>query len=213
LNPRRVAVLISGRGSNLQALVDASRKPGFPAAIALVVSNNADAGGLLVARAAGIATACVDHRNRTRESFDAELDSILREARIDLVCLAGFTRILTEAFVKVWYGRLINIHPSLLPAFKGVKVHEQVLAAGVRITGCTVHFVRPAMDDGPIIAQAAVPVAQDDTPDSLAARVLAAEHRIYPDALQWVASGRARIDGDRVVVEAARAPACHLISP
>jgi phosphoribosylglycinamide formyltransferase-1 len=213
LNRRRTAVLISGRGSNLAALIDACRDAAFPASIELVISNKADASGLAVAAQAGIATQVIDHRGRSREDFEADLDAALRGASVDLVCLAGFMRLLTPGFVTPWYGRLINIHPSLLPAFRGIRVHEQALAAGVRISGCTVHFVRPAVDDGPIIAQAAVPVAADDTPETLAARILQAEHLVYPQALRWVASGQARIDGERVAIDRVTAPAGMLVSP
>lgn len=209
----KVGVLISGRGSNMRALVEACATPDFPAEIVTVVSNNADAAGLDTARAAGIPTAVVDHRKRSREDFEAELDAVLRRAGVELVCLAGFMRLLTAGFVTAWYGRLVNIHPSLLPAFQGIRVHERALAAGVRFTGCTVHFVRPEMDDGPIIVQAAVPVAPGDTPESLAARVVQAEHRIYPQALRWIAEGRVRIDGNIVHLAGARAVGEAAINP
>ncbi len=177
----KVAVLISGRGSNLQALIDACGHREFPAEIRLVISNDAAAAGLERAKAAGIATRAIPHKGfPDRASFDAAIDSALAEAGIELVCLAGFMRILGEGFVGRWRDRLINIHPSLLPAFKGLHSHERVLAAGARFTGCTVHFVRPAMDDGPIIVQAAVPVLPGDDADRLAQRVLAAEHQAYP---------------------------------
>jgi len=195
----KVGVLISGRGSNLKALIEACADPAFPAAIALVISNKADAGGLEHARAAGIPCKVISHRDYpTREAFDAGLDRALREAGVELVCNAGFMRILSDGFVAAWHDRQLNIHPSLLPSFKGLHVHERVLEAGVRITGATVHFVRPAMDEGPIVAQAAVPVLPGDTPDSLAARVLEAEHRLYPLALRLVAEGRARVADERV---------------
>jgi len=196
---RAVAVLISGRGSNLRALVEASVKdPAYPARIALVLSNKADAEGLGVARDFGIETAIVESKGKTREAFDAEMDAVLRAKGIELICLAGFMRILTDAFVQGWFGRMINVHPSLLPAFKGVKVHEQALSAGVKLSGCTVHFVIPALDDGPIISQAAVPVPADATPESLAEAVLAQEHVIYPQALKLLAEGRLRIEGNVV---------------
>lgn len=198
----KVGVLISGRGSNLKALIEACADPAFPAAIALVISNKADAGGLEYARAAGIPCKVISHRDYpTREAFDAGLDRALREAGVELVCNAGFMRILSDGFVAAWHDRQLNIHPSLLPSFKGLHVHERVLEAGVRITGATVHFVRPAMDEGPIVAQAAVPVLPGDTPDSLAARVLEAEHRLYPLALRLVAEGRARVADERVTIE------------
>lgn len=210
----KVAVLISGRGSNLQALIDAAREPGHPAEIALVLSNRADAGGLQLAAAAGIATAVVPHRDYPdRESFEAALDARLCAAEIGLVCLAGFMRLLTPGFVARWRDRLINVHPSLLPAFPGLDTHARALKAGVRFAGCTLHFVRAAMDDGPIILQAAVPVRADDTPDSLAARVLAEEHRCYPLAMRWIAEGRVAVRDERVEIDGAETPPAGLISP
>jgi len=210
----RTAVLISGRGSNLQALIDAARDRAYPAEIALVVSNVPGAFGLERARQASIATKIVDHKNfPDRESFERALDGLLREHKIEFVCLAGFMRLLTPAFVTPWLDRLINIHPSLLPAFKGLHTHERALAAGVRFTGCTVHFVRPATDDGPIIIQAAVPIRPDDTPDSLAARVLEAEHRIFPAALALVAEGKTRIENEIVRIEGHSPPGPILVNP
>ena len=187
----RVAVLISGRGSNLQALIDACAAPDYPAEIVLVLSNVPDAFGLERARKAGIPTAIVRHRDfATREAFDDAMDEKLRAAGVAFICLAGFMRLLSAAFVRRWEGRLINIHPSLLPAFKGVRVHEQALEAGVAVSGCTVHFVIPELDSGPIIAQAEVPVVPGDTVETLSARVLEAEHRLYPHALRLVAEDR-----------------------
>lgn len=198
----KVGVLISGRGSNLRSLIEATRTPGFPAQIVTVISNKADAAGLAVARAAGIPAETIDHRDYpSRESFDATLDAALRRAGVDLICSAGFMRILSDGFVEAWRDRQLNIHPSLLPAFKGLHVHERVLEAGCRITGCTVHFVRPAMDEGPIVAQAAVPVLPGDTPTTLADRVLDAEHKLYPLALRLVAEGRTRIVDERVLID------------
>lgn len=195
----RLGVLISGRGSNLQALIDACRDPAFPAEIALVISNRADAGGLERAAAADLPTAVILHRDfADRAAFDAALDAKLAEAGVGLVCLAGFMRLLTAGFVERWRDRMINIHPSLLPAFKGLDTHERVLAAGVRFTGCTVHFVRAEMDDGPIIVQAAVPVLENDDPHRLADRVLEAEHRCYPLAVRLIAEGRAQVEDGRV---------------
>lgn len=189
---RRVAVLISGRGSNMASLIEAAQDPAYPAEIVLVVSNRREAGGLERARAAGIATAVVDHKGHPdRASFDAALDATLRQHGIEIVCLAGFMRILTPGFVESWAGRMLNIHPSLLPAFKGTDTHARALAAGVAKHGCTVHFVTPELDSGPIVAQAEVPVLPDDTEDALAARVLAQEHLLYPKALALVASGQA----------------------
>lgn len=196
----RTAILISGRGSNMKALIDACADPEFPAEIALVISNAEGAGGLERAKKAGIATAVISHKDfASREAFDAEIDKALRAAKIEIVCLAGFMRILSDGFARKWEGRLLNIHPSLLPAFKGVHVHERVLAAGAKTSGCTVHFAVPELDSGPAIAQAAVPVLPGDTPETLAARVLIEEHRIYPHALKLVAEGKARLEGGRAV--------------
>lgn len=198
----KVGVLISGRGSNLRSLIEATRTPGFPADIVTVISNKADAAGLAAARAAGIPTEIISHRDyASREAFDTELDKALRRAGVDLICSAGFMRILSDGFVEAWHDRQLNIHPSLLPAFKGLRVHERVLEAGCRITGCTVHFVRPAMDEGPIVAQAAVPVLPGDTPTTLADRVLDAEHKLYPLALRLVAEGHTRIVDERVLID------------
>lgn len=210
----RAAILISGRGSNMQALIEDCAKADSPAEIALVISNKADAGGLAWARAAGIATDVVSHRAfADRAAFDAEIDAKLRAAGVQLVCLAGFMRILSDEFVAAWRDRMINIHPSLLPSFRGLDTHARALAAGVPLHGCTVHFVRPEMDTGPIILQAAVPVEATDTPDSLAARVLSAEHRIYPLALRWIAEGRVRVENERVIIDGVAAAADPLINP
>jgi len=210
----RTAILISGRGSNMQALIEACRAPAAPAEIVLVLSNNAAAGGLSHAAKAGIPTVVVDHRAYPdRAAFDAELDRRLRAAGAEFVCLAGFMRLFTPAFVERWRDRMINVHPALLPAFPGLDTHARALAAGVRFHGCTVHFVRFDTDTGPIIVQAAVPVRPADTPDSLAARVLVEEHRIYPQALTWIAEGRVRLEGDRAVVTGAVVPPTALISP
>ncbi len=211
---KRVGVLISGRGSNMQALIEAARSPAYPAEIAIVISNRPGAPGLAIAEDAGIATATIDHKlYRSRAAFEAALQKALEAAHVEIVCNAGFMRLLTEGFVEAWRDRHLNIHPSLLPAFKGLHTHERVLEAGVRITGCTVHFVRHEMDSGPIIAQAAVSVAPGDTPETLAARVLAAEHKLYPLALRLVASGAARVEGEtvRISTDAADQPA--LFSP
>jgi len=188
---KRVAVLISGRGSNMVSLIEAARAPTYPAEIALVVSNRPDAAGLAHARAAGIETAVVDHTTfgKDREAFERALQAVLETHRIELVCLAGFMRLLTAWFVARWEGRLLNIHPALLPALKGLHTHARAIAAGAKTHGATVHFVVPEMDSGPIVAQAEVPVLEGDTPQTLAARVLAVEHRIYPEALRRVAEG------------------------
>lgn len=210
----RVAILISGRGSNLRALIESCRPPAAPAEIVLVVSSRPGAAGLAHAEAAGIRAETVDHRAYpARAAFDAELGRRLRAARVEFVCLAGFMRLLTDGFVEAWHDRMINIHPSLLPAFPGLDTHARAIAAGVRFSGCTVHFVRQETDSGPIIAQAVVPVHPADTPDVLAARVLAAEHRAYPLALRLVAEGRVRVDGERAIVEAASAPHQMLLNP
>ncbi|AWK86907.1 phosphoribosylglycinamide formyltransferase [Azospirillum thermophilum] len=198
----KLGVLISGRGSNLQALIDACAAADFPAEIVLVLSNKADAFGLERASSAGIPTAVVSHRDfpGDKPAFEAAMDGKLRDAGVELVCLAGFMRLLSPWFVGRWQDRLINIHPSLLPSFKGLDTHQRALDAGVRFHGCTVHVVRPAMDDGPIIAQAAVPVLPGDDADRLAERVLACEHALYPHAVRLLAEGRARVEGDRVVI-------------
>jgi phosphoribosylglycinamide formyltransferase 1 len=189
---KRVAVLISGRGSNMTALIEAAKADDYPAAIVLVVSNVPDAAGLQRARAEGIATAVVDHRpfGDDREAFERALDAELHWHRVDLICLAGFMRLFSKNFVERWNGRMLNIHPALLPQFKGLHTHRRALAAGVKEHGATVHFVVPEMDAGPIVAQEAVPVLAGDTEASLAARVLAVEHRLYPQALRLVAEGR-----------------------
>jgi phosphoribosylglycinamide formyltransferase-1 len=180
-----IAVLISGSGSNLQALIEACKTPGYPARIVLVLSNKADAHGLTRAGNAGIATGIISHKDYAdRETFDAALDAAIRQSGAQFVCLAGFMRVLTPGFTERWQGRMINIHPSLLPSFKGMRTHRDALEAGVRIHGCSVHYVVPEMDSGPIIMQAAVPVKTDDTPETLAARVLEAEHILYPLALR-----------------------------
>ncbi|MBV9630981.1 MAG: phosphoribosylglycinamide formyltransferase [Xanthobacteraceae bacterium] len=193
---KRTAILISGRGSNMSALIDAAKAPDYPAEIALVVSNNPDAPGLARAREAGITTAAIDHRpfGKDRAGFETALQSILDAHGIELVCLAGFMRLLTAEFVAKWQGRMINIHPALLPAFKGLDTHARAIAAGAKTHGATVHFVVPEMDSGPIIAQAAVPVLADDTPERLAARVIVVEHKIYAAALRAVAEGRNRVE-------------------
>ena len=197
---RRVAVLISGRGSNMASLIGAAQDPAYPAEIVLVVSNRPDAGGLERARAAGIPTAVVDHKGHPdRASFDAALDEVLRRHRIEIVCLAGFMRILTPAFVEAWTGRMLNIHPSLLPAFKGTDTHARALASGAVRHGCTVHFVTPELDSGPVVAQAEVPVLPGDTEETLSARVLEQEHLLYPRALAMVASGRAAFEEPRTL--------------
>ena len=210
----KIAVMISGRGSNLQALIEDCAQPGHPAEIVLVVSNNAEAKGLESAAAAGIPSQVIDHRDfEGREDFETALDSALSEAGVELVCLAGFMRLLTEVFVGRWRDRLINIHPSLLPAFKGINIHERVIAAGARFSGCTTHFVRVSMDDGPIIVQSVVPVRPDDTAETLAARVIATEHRCYPLAVRLIAEGRVRVRNELVLIDGASAAAGVMINP
>jgi phosphoribosylglycinamide formyltransferase-1 len=210
----KVAVFISGRGSNLQALIDACAAPDYPAEIVLVISNRPDAYGLERARKADIHTQTVDHKGfDDRESFEHALDAAVTAAGVELVCLAGFMRILTPWFVNRWRDRLINIHPSLLPAFKGVHIHERVIDAGVRVTGCTVHFVRADTDSGPIIVQAAVPVAADDTPEALEARVLEAEHECFPLAVRLVAEGRVRVSGEVAQIKGLEPVEGLLINP
>ncbi len=199
----RTAILISGRGSNMAALIEAARAADFPAQIALVFSNVETAEGLKIAAAAGIATKVVSHKVfASREEFDAAIDAALTAAGVELICEAGFMRIHSEGFVRKWEGRMLNIHPSLLPAFKGLRVQQQALDAGVKISGCTVHFMVPELDSGPIIAQAAVPVLDGDTADTLAARILVEEHKLYPAALRLVAEGRVRLENGRVVSRA-----------
>ena len=199
---KRVAVLISGRGSNMMALVEAAKAPGFPAEIVLVLSNKADAAGLAFAREHGIATSVIEHRTygKDRVAFDAAMQAALEAHGVEIVCLAGFMRLLTSGFCEAWAGRMINIHPALLPSFKGLDTHARALEAGVKLHGCTTHFVTPGMDEGPIIAQAAVPVLDDDTEATRAARVLKEEHRIYPETLRLLASEQLRIEGQRVRV-------------
>ena len=198
---KRIGILISGRGSNMLSLIAAARKADYPAEIVCVVSNRPEAEGLAHASAQGITTRAIDHKAfDTREAFEEQLDAALRAASVDIVACAGFMRKMTGGFVERWRDRMLNIHPSLLPAFKGLDTHERALAAGVKLAGCTVHIVRPELDAGPIIAQAAVPVLPDDTPSLLAARVLEAEHLLYPHALSLVASGMAVIEGEQVKI-------------
>lgn len=187
---RRVSVLISGSGSNLQALIDAGQQPDYPAQIVCVISNKADAYGLERARLSGVPTEVISHRDYpSREAYDEALHATLQTHDTEIVCLAGFMRILTENFVRRWTGGMLNIHPSLLPSFRGLHTHKRALEEGVTLAGCTVHFVVPELDAGPIIIQAAVPVLPDDTETALASRVLAVEHQCYPQALKWVAEG------------------------
>jgi phosphoribosylglycinamide formyltransferase 1 len=196
---KRVGVLISGRGTNLASLIEAARAPDYPAEIVLVLSNKPDAYGLVRAHEAGIATTVVSHKSfKAREEFDSAITHALKRAHVDIVCNAGFMRLHSPAFVREWYGRQINIHPSLLPAFRGLHPQARALEAGVRIAGATVHFVSVEMDAGAIVAQGAVPVLPDDDEEALSARILAMEHRLYPLALKLVATGAARLNEGRV---------------
>ncbi|MBG6200831.1 phosphoribosylglycinamide formyltransferase-1 [Labrenzia sp. EL_13] len=215
MNRKRTAVLISGRGSNMGALISAAMAPSYPAEITLVISNRPDAKGLERAAEFGIATAVVDHKDFAgdRQAFEKAIDDVLKEHRIDLVALAGFMRILTPYLVNAWSGRMINIHPALLPSFKGLATHERALEEGVKLHGATVHFVSAEMDDGPIIVQGAVPVLDHDSPDTLAARVLDVEHKIYPKALELVATGKTKVTGARVVTGAENNNSAELIWP
>ena len=212
---RRVAILISGRGSNMSALIEAARAPDFPASIAVVVSNKADALGVAKARDAGIPVEIVESRpfGKDRVAFEKALQAVLDQRSIDLVCLAGFMRLFTPEFVQRWHGRMLNIHPSLLPSFPGLDPHGQALRAGVKISGATVHFVTPDTDAGPIVMQGAVAVKDDDTAQTLSERILTIEHRIYPAAVRLVADMRVRIEGDRCVTEGVPATDAAMITP
>jgi phosphoribosylglycinamide formyltransferase 1 len=215
MSRKRVAVLISGRGSNMVALIEAAKDKSYPAEVVLVLSNRPDAGGLLVARAAGIATEVVDHTvfGKDRTGFERALQAVLEKHHIDLVCLAGFMRLLTASFVGKWQGRMLNIHPALLPAFKGLDTHKRALETGAKVHGATVHFVVPEMDSGPIIAQGAVSVQPGDTEETLAVRVLKVEHRIYPMALKLVAEGRLRIEKGCCLIDGVPVPDSNSLIP
>jgi phosphoribosylglycinamide formyltransferase-1 len=211
---KRTAVLISGRGSNMVALVERARAQNFPAEIALVIANRPEAPGLAFAKANGVASAVIDHKTYPgREEFERSMQVLLELHRIEIVCLAGFMRLLTPWFIGQWHGRMLNIHPALLPAYRGLHTHERALADGVKIHGCTAHLVVAAMDAGPIVAQAAIAVLDDDTPETLAARVLEQEHLIYPVALERLASGRLRVDGNRVFLGDLAGAAASLSNP
>ena len=212
---RRVAILISGRGSNMSALIAATRQQDFPAEIVVVIANRADAGGLERAAAAGIPTLTIESKpfGRDRAGFEAVLQSALEQHNIELICLGGFMRLFTAEFVQRWYGRMLNIHPSLLPSFPGLEPQAQALRAGVKISGATVHFVIPETDAGPIVMQGAVAVRDDDTPETLAARILQIEHRIYPDALRLLAGGKIRLDGELCKTAGSTGSDDTLISP
>jgi len=212
---RRVAILISGRGSNMAALIEAARAADFPAEIVVVISNRSDAGGLEKAATSGIPTRTIESRpfGTDRAAFEAVLQSALEQHRVELICLGGFMRLFTAEFVQRWHGRMLNIHPSLLPSFPGLEPQAQALRAGVKISGATVHFVIPQTDAGPIVMQGAVAVGDGDTPEQLAARIIAIEHRIYPEALRLVASGRVRIEDDICKTAGQFASGAVLISP
>ena len=212
---RRVAILISGRGSNMTALVEAAKAQDFPAEIVVVISNKADAIGLAKARDGGVPTVTIESKpfGTDRAGFEAKLQSALHEYRVDLICLGGFMRLFSAGFVQRWHGRMLNIHPSLLPSFPGLDPHGQALRAGVKISGATVHFVIPETDAGPIVMQGAIAVRDEDTPETLSARILQIEHRIYPDALRLVASGGARLEGDICKTTANASDDDSLISP
>jgi phosphoribosylglycinamide formyltransferase-1 len=207
----KLGVLLSGRGSNLQALIAASNKAAYPAKIVAVISDRAEAPGLASARAAGIPNVAIPHRDRA--SFAAAAGGLLREHRVELVCLAGFMRVLDAAFVDSWRDRMVNIHPSLLPAFPGLHPQRQALAAGVKFTGCTLHFVRPEVDAGPIIAQAVVPTLPDDNEALLSARILKVEHRLYPLAVRLIAEGRVRVIAGKVQIDGWQAPKIVALNP
>jgi phosphoribosylglycinamide formyltransferase-1 len=215
MNRKRVAVLISGRGSNMAALIEAAKDKTYPAEIVAVISNRSDAGGLTLARANGVATEVVDHAafGKDRAAFERALQAALEKHRIDIVCLAGFMRLLTAGFVKQWQHRILNVHPALLPAFKGLDTHRRALEAGVKVHGATVHFVVPEMDSGPIIAQAAVNVRPGETEEELAARVLKVEHQIYPLALKLLAEGRVRVEKGRCLVDGTSVPDSAALVP
>jgi phosphoribosylglycinamide formyltransferase-1 len=215
MSRKRAAVLISGRGSNMAALIEAAKAKDYPAEIALVVSNKPDAGGLVTARAAGIVTEVIDHTTygKDRAAFERALQAALEKHRIDLVCLAGFMRLLTPWLVGHWQNRMLNIHPALLPAFKGLDTHKRALAAGAKLHGATVHFVVPEMDSGPIIVHGAVAVRADDTEETLAARVIKVEHRIYPQALRLVAEGRVAVENGRCLIDGVPVPGADTLMP
>jgi phosphoribosylglycinamide formyltransferase 1 len=212
---RRVAILISGRGSNMAALLKAAADKDFPAEIAVVISNRADAAGLALASASGVPTLTIESKpfGKDRAGFEAAMQAALDQHRIELICLGGFMRLFTVEFVQRWYGRMLNIHPSLLPSFPGLEPHAQALRAGVKVSGATVHFVTPETDAGPIVMQGVVAVRDDDTPETLSARILAIEHRIYPSALRLLASGKLRLDGAICRSEAEADSDAMLISP
>jgi phosphoribosylglycinamide formyltransferase-1 len=215
MSRKRVAVLISGRGSNMAALIEAAKDPAYPAEISLVLSNRPEAGGLGTARAAGVAVATIDHTGfgKNRAAFEQAIQAELERHAIDIVCLAGFMRLLTADFVARWQGRMLNIHPALLPAFKGLDTHQRAIDAGAKVHGATVHFVVPEMDAGPIIMQGAVAVQDGDSADTLAARVIKIEHRIYPLALKLLAEGRIHVENGRCLIDGVPVPDTASLAP
>ena len=215
MTKRRVAILISGRGSNMAALIKAAKVADFPAEIVLVIANRADAGGLVTARDNGVATLTIESKpfGKDRAAFEAVLQSALDQHKVELICLGGFMRLFTAEFVQRWYGKMLNIHPSLLPSFPGLEPQAQALRAGVKVSGATVHFVIPETDAGPIVMQGVVSVDDDDTPETLAARILIVEHLIYPDAIKLLAAGRIRLEGDVCKTTGSLVGDDHLISP
>ena len=210
----KLAVLISGRGSNLKSLIAACQDPNYPAEIAIVVSNEANASGLRHAKTAGLPIKIIDHRSfPNRTQFDQHITDPLTAARVELICLAGFMRVLSEGFVKHWWNKAINIHPSLLPAFKGLNVHSRAIQAGAKFSGCTVHFVRQKMDEGPIICQSVVSIHATDGSRSLAKRILDQELIIYPNVVRWIATGKVSIDNEQVNIDEGASPSVALINP
>ena len=210
----KIGVLISGRGSNLHSLIEATKKNNFPAEIVIVIANVPNITGLEIAKKANIPVQIINHKNfNKREFFEDELHGVLTKAKVELVCLAGFMRILTDHFIHLWLDKIINIHPSLLPSFKGLNTHNRAIESGAKFSGCTIHFVRPEVDNGPIIIQAVVAIEQNDTPDTLANRVLVEEHKIYPLAVKLIATKKVSIKNGRVWTENLTSPRLALLNP
>jgi phosphoribosylglycinamide formyltransferase-1 len=210
----KLGILISGRGSNLQSLIDATKKNNFPAEIVIVIANVSNITGLEIAKKANIPVQIINHKTfNKREFFEDELHGVLTKAKVELVCLAGFMRILTDHFIHLWLDKIINIHPSLLPSFKGLNTHNRAIESGAKFSGCTIHFVRPEVDGGPIIIQAVVAIEQNDTPETLANRVLVEEHKIYPLAVKLIATKKVSIKNGRVWTENLTSPRLALLNP